>query len=200
MAVIARESITVYHVLDISSVTWYYKLQASTASPPNKPTTNPPPTGWETTEPTYTEGSTNSLYICELTTFSDGTWSYSDVSLSSSYEAAKVAYNKSVATKQALDNMEIGGTNLWIVRDQVSGYVHSNQKSVVAGSAPNWPICSDYIPVTEGESLVIQQWIPNNTATDPPAAYYGFYPDLRAGTDAKRLPSSGCPCVAPTGR
>ena len=45
MAVIARESITVYHVLDISSVTWYYKLQASTASPPNKPTTNPPPTG-----------------------------------------------------------------------------------------------------------------------------------------------------------
>lgn len=97
--ILARNSITLTWERDISSVTWYYKLQASTASPPAKPT-KATPSGWTTTEPSYTEGSTNSLYICQKTTFSDGTFEYSDVSLSSAYEAAKAAYNKSV---QALD-------------------------------------------------------------------------------------------------
>lgn len=97
--ILARNSITLHHLRDITTVVWYYKLQASTASPPAKPTTATP-SGWSTTEPTYTEGSTNSLYTVQKTTFSDGTFEYSDVSLSSSYEAAKTAYNKSV---QALD-------------------------------------------------------------------------------------------------
>ena len=101
MAVKATASITVSFERDIISVTWYYKLQASTASPPAKPTTATP-SGWTTTEPTYTEGSTNSLYVCQKTTFSDGTFAYSDVSLSSAYEAAKAAYNKSVAALDAV--------------------------------------------------------------------------------------------------
>ena len=58
--IIARASVTLSKTVDISSVKWYYKLQASTAAAPSKPTTNPP-SGWVTTEPTYTEGSTNSL-------------------------------------------------------------------------------------------------------------------------------------------
>lgn len=97
--ILARNSITLHHLRDITTVVWYYKLQASTASPPAKPTTETP-SGWSTTEPSYTEGSTNSLYVVQKTTFSDGTFEYSDVSLSTSYEAAKAAYNKSV---QALD-------------------------------------------------------------------------------------------------
>ena len=92
----ASATITVSLERDISSVTRYYKLQASTASAPAKPTTLTP-SGWTTTEPAYTEGSTNSLYITDRTVFTDGTYSYSDVSLSSSYEAAKAAYNKAVA-------------------------------------------------------------------------------------------------------
>ena len=43
-----------------------------------------------TAEPSYTAGSTNSLYFCDLNVFSDGDYAYSDVSLSSSYEAAKL--------------------------------------------------------------------------------------------------------------
>lgn len=119
MAVLAQGSITIYHVKDIASVTWYYKLQSSTLSPPDKPTTSPPPTEWKTSEPSYNEGSTDSLYVVERTIFSDGTFSYSDVSLSSSYEAAKTAYNKAAnantvatETKEALDNLVIGGRNL----------------------------------------------------------------------------------------
>ena len=103
--ILARNSLTVSHVRDIISTTWYYKLQASTASPPEKPTTATP-SGWTTTEPSYTEGSTNSLYTTEKTTFSDGTFEYSDVSLSSSYEAAKVAYNKSVQALEAATPIE----------------------------------------------------------------------------------------------
>ena len=98
-------TITVSWERDITAVTWYYKLQASTASPPAKPTTATP-SGWTTTEPTYTEGSTNSLYTVQKTTFSDGTFEYSDVSLSSSYEASKAAYNKSVAALEAATPIE----------------------------------------------------------------------------------------------
>lgn len=44
--------------------------------------------------------------------FSDDTFAYSDVSLSSSYEAAKVAYNKAVAAQASVDGIELGGKNL----------------------------------------------------------------------------------------
>jgi len=105
VAIIACSSITVSWQTDIVSVTWYYKLQASTAAKPAKPTAATP-SGWTTTEPTYTEGSTNSLYVCQKTTYSDETFEYSDVSLSSSYEAAKTAYNKSVAALDAVSPIE----------------------------------------------------------------------------------------------
>lgn len=114
MAIIARASITLAQTVDISGYYRFYKLQASTAAKPAKPTSisTLPPSGWSDTEPSYTEGSTNSLYFVDLTTFSDGTFEYSDVSLSSSYEAAKQAYNKSLAAMDAVDNLEIGGRNL----------------------------------------------------------------------------------------
>ena len=49
---------------------------------------------WQLTEPTYTSGSTNTLYFVDCTEFTNGTFKYSEVSKSSSYEAAKEAYNK----------------------------------------------------------------------------------------------------------
>ena len=99
MAVKASTSITLSAVVDVASVTRYYLLQSSTLSPPAKPTVKPPTGAWNDTEPTYTSGSTNSLYFCDLTAFSDGTWSYSSVSRSSSYEAAKEAYNRALAAQ-----------------------------------------------------------------------------------------------------
>ena len=103
MAVKAKAQITLYLSAGVESVTRYYKLQSSTASAPSKPTTNPPSESseWTTTEPSYLEGSTNSLYMTDLTVLTDGSWAYSEVSLSSSYEAAKLAYNKAVAAGDA---------------------------------------------------------------------------------------------------
>ena len=94
MGVKARAEMTLSSIRDVQSVTRYYLLQSSTSAAPAKPTTNPPGGNWVTTEPTYTSGSTNSLYFTDCTVFSDDSFVYSDVSLSSSYEAAKVAYNK----------------------------------------------------------------------------------------------------------
>lgn len=94
MAVKAAGQITLTSVVDVSAVYRYYLLQSSTAAKPPTPTAFPPPSPWNDTEPAYTEGSTNSLYTVEATTFSDDSFLYSLVSLSSSYEAAKTAYNK----------------------------------------------------------------------------------------------------------
>ena len=103
MAVKAAGQITLTSVVDVTAVFRYYLLQSSTAAKPSTPTAFPPPSPWNDTEPTYTEGSTNSLYTVEATTFSDGSFLYSLVSLSSSYEAAKVAYNKATnALNQAV--------------------------------------------------------------------------------------------------
>lgn len=94
MAVKAAGQITLTSVVDVSAVYRYYLLQSSTAAKPSTPVIFPPPGPWDDTEPTYTEGSTNSLYTVECTVFSDDSFLYSLVSLSSGYEAAKVAYNK----------------------------------------------------------------------------------------------------------
>lgn len=111
MAVKAKASITLSFMIDVTATYRYYKLQASTASTPSVPTTRPP-SGWIDTEPSYTSGSTNTLYFVDCTVFSNNTYLYSSVSKSSSYEAAKEAYNKAVAAQNTIDNMEIGGTNL----------------------------------------------------------------------------------------
>ena len=126
MAIKASATITLSAVRDLQSCTRYYLLQSSTSTKPAKPTTNPPGGSWVTAEPTYTSGSTNSLYFCDLNVFSDGSFAYSDVSLSSSYEAAKAAYNKAVTAEseaaQALANGECivgtqtASTNAWTGR------------------------------------------------------------------------------------
>ena len=100
--IISKTEITLTRVVDIASNMRYYKLESSTATVPSKPTENPPH-DWSTTEPSYTSGSTNTLYFVDCTIYSNGTFKYSDVSKSSSYEAAKEAYNKAQAAQETVD-------------------------------------------------------------------------------------------------
>ena len=129
MAVKCRVEVTLYKVIDIDKVTRYYLLQSSTSSAPSKPTANPPGGNWKTTEPSYTSGSTNTLYFVDQTIMSDGSFKYSEVSKSSSYEAAKEAYNKAVAATNTANNVQaamnalnIGGRNLLIDSSFNNGY------------------------------------------------------------------------------
>lgn len=121
MAVKASASITLSFMVDIKATYRYYKLQASTASAPSAPTTYPPSSssGWNDAEPRYTSGSTNTLYFVDCTVLTNNSFAYSKVSVSSSYEAAKEAYNKAVAAgntansaNNKIDNLQIGGRNL----------------------------------------------------------------------------------------
>lgn len=108
MAVKAIATITLHAVVDVAAIYRYYKLQSSTADAPEKPAAKPSdpqreaPSGWQITEPAYTENSTNSLYTVDLNLFSDESFQYSSVSLSSSYEAAKKAYNEAAAAAKRL--------------------------------------------------------------------------------------------------
>lgn len=116
MAVKASVTITISKYRDTDNITRYYKLQASTAAAPAVPTTLTP-SGWSTSEPTYTSGSTNTLYYTDCIVFSDGTFQYTDdgngkAVKSSSYEAAKEAYNKAQAAQDSINDLNIGGRNL----------------------------------------------------------------------------------------
>ena len=108
MAVKAIATITLHAVVDVAAVYRYYRLQSSTAVAPEKPAAKPSdpqreaPSGWQITEPAYTENSTNSLYTVDLNLFSDESFQYSSVSLSSSYEAAKKAYNEAAVAAKRL--------------------------------------------------------------------------------------------------
>ena len=86
-------------------ITVYYSLQSSK---PTKPTTYPPPSTWSTTEPSYTAGSTKSLYFVDCIVFCDDTFRYSGVSLSSSYEAAKDAYSKAIDAEDRIETNREG--------------------------------------------------------------------------------------------
>lgn len=141
MAILAKADITISRIVDIKSVTRYYLLQSSTSASPVKPTAYPPARPWVTTEPTYTTASTNTLYFVDCTEFTNGDFVYSEVSKSSSYEAAKEAYNKATsvetritladtkisqnteaitlcATKTEVTSIQVGGRNYFSTRTE----------------------------------------------------------------------------------
>lgn len=136
----AKAEITMFNVKDVKSVTRYYLLQSSTASAPTKPTTITPGGSWSTTEPSYTSGSTNTLYFVDLTIMSDGkTFSYSDVSKSSSYEAAKAAYNKATNVETTMNKFK-----------QTSEGWQMNWDKILNGKEANTNKHTDYIIFKNG--------------------------------------------------
>lgn len=148
---IAKAEMTLYSVIDISKVTRYYILKSSTASTPSVPTTNPP-SGWTTTEPTYTSGSTNTLYFVDLTEFTNGTFKYSAVSKSSSYEAAKEAYNKALNAQNSADDAAKTATN-YMKYDSSKGLVIS--ENVNASSlGKNVLIDSDSFNIRNNDTIL----------------------------------------------
>ena len=109
----ASAEVTISKVTEIKGYYRYYKLQESSMPAPSKPTSNPP-SGWTDSEPVYVSGSTNTLYFVDCTVYSDDSFVFSAVSKSSSYEAAKDAWNKANDAQDSVDNIEIGGRNLKI--------------------------------------------------------------------------------------
>lgn len=120
MAVIAKAEITISKIASVEKITRYYLLQPSTAAVPSKPADGSAiSSNWSKTEPSYTSGSTNTLYFVDQTILSDDAIKYSEVSKSSSYEAAKEAWNKANnaqntadSANDKIDGLQVGGRNL----------------------------------------------------------------------------------------
>lgn len=89
MNIKARATVTISRIIDVEAEIRYYLKQSSTLSTPAKPTTYPPPSIWKTTEPDYSSGDTDTLYFVICTVFTNGTFKYSDVSKSSTYEGIR---------------------------------------------------------------------------------------------------------------
>lgn len=122
-----RAQITISRIIDIESVTRYYKLQSASAAAPSKPTDDAAiPSGWTKTEPVYQNGATNRLYFVDQTIMTNGSIYYSQVSLSSSYEAAKAAWNKANNAQKTADGI---ANNIY-----VPGTVQINGGKIQAGS------------------------------------------------------------------
>lgn len=200
MAVKASVTITISKYRDTDSITRYYKLQASTAAAPAVPTTLTP-SGWSTSEPTYTSGSTNTLYYTDCVVFSDGTFQYTDdgngkAVKSSSYEAAKEAYNKAQAaqntantTQENLDNLEVGNNNLLFnfYKPKASNTQWDN---IVATSTDDLPQIDDvsfalrgstltskyFVPYDKNKKYKIDMWFKCLNPTVNPTTY--FYPSI----------------------
>ena len=156
----AKAEITIFNVKDVKSVTRYYLLQSSTATAPAKPTANPPGGKWVTTEPSYTSGSTNTLYFVDQTILSDGSVSYSDVSKSSSYEAAKAAYNKALSVEKSGNELKLFWEKLINVDeadpDNYEKYITFKDGNIIVGIdglKQQLVIGSDGIYITNGSSI-----------------------------------------------
>ena len=135
MAVMTQEQITLSSVTDIMTTCRYYLLQDSALAAPTKPTIYPPASPWVKTEPTYTAGSTKSLYFVDCTLFSDETFAYTDVSMSSSYEASKVAYGKAVEAKEIADAAQKAADDAKKNADNAEKQANAAQLSVSAANA-----------------------------------------------------------------
>lgn len=147
MIVLASASVTLACVVDVSAVYRYYLLQPSTMATPSAPESYPPTGAWTDTEPGYVSGSTNSLYTVDLTVFSDGSYTYSTVSLSSSYEAAKEAWNKAQAAgdtaQEAIDTANGVAAS---TSEQITQVVKDSQEIILAALA-------EYATTSDLESL-----------------------------------------------
>lgn len=157
MAIKASVQITITKVIDIYACYRYYKLQASSVAAPSKPTTNPP-SGWSETEPAYVSGSTNTLYFVDCNIYSDMSYSFSEVSKSSSYEAAKDAWNKANKAQESVDNLEIGGRNL--LKQYVKAGLHSsriNDLSIKVGTdvGDTYFYLKPWVKLQKGETYTI---------------------------------------------
>lgn len=196
MAVKASAQITISKVIDIYACYRYYKLQSSTLAKPAKPTTNPP-SGWSDTEPAYVSGSTNTLYFVDCNVYSDKTFTFSEVSKSSSYEAAKDAWNKANNAQNTADskpdmsdvedyvasrgeNLVTNGTCLLGDNTNFSSCTYDGSDTYYAGgsfkisstsTSGNIVVCDEFIPVDTASKYLFSYWIKTSNTS---ARYHDF--------------------------
>lgn len=151
MVVKGSASVTLSQYRDTDSVTRYYKLQLSSLAAPDKPTNvkpNETPAGWLKSEPAC--DITMTLYTVDVTVFSDGTTYVSDVSKSTSYEAAKEAWNKADEAAKTANNY-INTDNLGIMVSENTG---TTKETPSTATKNNVLITEKDVQIRKGQKVV----------------------------------------------
>lgn len=163
MAVKASASITIFHIIDISSITKYYLLQSSTLAPPVKPTAYPP-AGWSTTEPDYDPDNdiTSTLYSVECTVFTNDSYKYSDVSKLSSYEMGKAIWNKVSAFGSEIELLQDKIVSIVADEDGNGTYIEQSDTGVKI----YFKTSKTTVPVIDDEGNTVKDAEGNEQTTD----------------------------------
>lgn len=164
MAVKGSATVTLSQYRDTDSVTRYYKLQSSSLAAPDKPANvklNETPAGWSKSEPAC--DITKTLYTCDVTVFSDKTTHVSDVSKSTSYEAAKEAWNKANNAQGTADNAQSSANKAQNTADkaQSSADKAQNTANEAAKTADNF-ISTDSTGIMVSENKGTTKETPSN--------------------------------------
>lgn len=201
MAVKQQAEVTLTDYSDADSIVCWYQLNAS-ATLPSKPTTTQTSqtvSGWQKSEPTISSDADAAKYVyaCWQTNWGDGSCEWGDVSMSASFEAAKRAWNKASAAQESVDNIDVGGRNLYIIGNSVAGYINGSNGAIAGAGTPK-ERTSDFISVTPGEKLVFQVWVTPIAATghylwmayafyDSEKAFFGARPSQIIGENTGTL-------------
>lgn len=166
MAVKGSATVTLSQYRDTESVTRYYKLQSSSMAAPDKPANvkpNETPAGWSKAEPAC--DITKTLYTCDVTAFSDKTTHVSDVSKSTSYEAAKEAWNKANNAQGTATEAAKTADN-YISADSTGIMVSENKgatKETPSNATKNNVLITEKdVQIRNGKKVVVQYPITNN--------------------------------------
>lgn len=82
------------------------------------------------------------------------------------------------ATKDSVNNIEVGGRNLYIEKTAVDGYLSSSGDGAITAAGPvTKEKTSDYIPVTPGDEMRFQLWVTTPTDSYIWYAYQFFIED-----------------------
>lgn len=137
----AAATVTISRIIDVEAEIRYYLKQSATLSTPAKPTTYPPPSIWTTTEPDYIKnssddssdasGDTDTLYFVICTVFTNGTYKYSEVSKSSTYEGIR---RTETQITQNSGSIELILKRVGTLKDECSDDTDKKLKNYVAAS------------------------------------------------------------------
>lgn len=159
MAIKAKGQITLSSVTDVKATYRYYLSQSTTLSKPSKPTTYPPPSKWNDVEPAYAKDNTLSLYFTDCTVFSDDTFAYSEVSLSSSYEYSKDANKTANEANEKADNLQqdILDTEerIHTVIAQKESSIIKNAEDIILQAVGSYTLKNDGLTITDVKNYYI---------------------------------------------
>lgn len=122
----------------------------------------------------YKNGSNVSVNIGNKLTWNGTTLAIDGTATIGGTAASTVVSNASSA-KTAIDNLEIGGTNLFVTNNGVDGYLNGTPSSISAMSSTNREQTSDWISVDGFSFVTIQTWYPDHD--DQLWIGYAFYTD-----------------------